>query len=326
MKAPTITAAVRVYNGEDHIASTLDAILGQTRPADEVLVVDDGSTDGTADELRRFGREIRVVRQPNGGYAAAFNSCFAEARGEFVANCDADDVWQPDKLAAQAEALAAHPEVDLAFAAAELFGRGSGPFNSFDHAGVLDAETFGPILYAGNPMCTSSTIVRRRLFATVGTFRDSAAPAEDYDFWLRVAATGATFFYDPTPLVHYRVHAKQVSADLARMHEAEHRAHLATPGPAGDGGRRRAVLANDLRQIGYAKFAAGDTAGARSAYRAALRRRPGPQALAWSVALALPGPLRASLISAARGVKPSKATAATSDGASSGGCVAGDLG
>ncbi len=309
MRAPTITAAVRAYNAEAHIGETVAAILAQTRAPDEVLVVDDGSSDGTRAELAKFGSAIRVVSQPNGGYAAAFNRSFEEARGDFVANCDADDVWEPGKLARQAEVLEGNPEVDLAFGAARLFGLAAGPFNSFAEAGPLDSRTFGPSLYRANPICTSSTLVRRRLFDEVGRFRDSAAPSEDYDFWLRALLAGATFFYDPQPLVRYRVHSRQVSSDLARMHEAEYRAHRSHAELAGSSRAADQVLARDLANVAHVLLVGGDERAARAAYSAALRHRRSLRTLTWLAVLSTPAACRRALIGGLASVKRASAAA-----------------
>ena len=94
-----ISCIVPVYNGERYLAETLQSILGQRVGPLEVIVVDDGSTDGTAGVARRFGSAIRVLHQTNAGPAAARNLGLSEARGDFVAFLDADDLWKPDKLA-----------------------------------------------------------------------------------------------------------------------------------------------------------------------------------------------------------------------------------
>ncbi len=197
MKAPTITAMVRVHNAEEYIGESLTAILSQTRPPDEVLVIDDGSTDGTPDELKRFGGDIRVVRQANSGYAGAFNRGFGEACGDYIATCDADDVWEADKLERQAQALLDHPEIDFAFTGARFFGLAEGPRAPYPGAGLLEPRVLAWRLYCANSVCTSSTLIRRSLFERLGPFEDRAAPCEDYDYWLRALTAGAVSFYDP---------------------------------------------------------------------------------------------------------------------------------
>ena len=93
------------YQAEPWIGATLETVLAQTCPPDEVVVVDDGSTDRTAKIAGGFGDPVRVVRQSNGGPSAAYNRAFRESNGEFVAMCPADDLWEPDKLELQGKAL-----------------------------------------------------------------------------------------------------------------------------------------------------------------------------------------------------------------------------
>ena len=298
MNRPTITAAVRAYNAEEHIGETLTAILSQTVPPDEVVVVDDGSTDGTPAELERFRGEVHVVRQANGGYAGAFNRSFEEARGDFVANCDADDVWEPDKLQRQLDALLVHPETDIAFSGARLFGLKEGAFNRGPAAtGLLERRDFAGELYRGNPICTSSTVVRRSLFARVGPFRHSAAPSEDYDYWLRALLAGATFFHDPSPLVRYRVHSEQVSSDLVRMRKAEYTAHCRHAALADDDRDLvRTVRAHDLSNLARAFWEQGKPREARAHYASSFIQRRSPRTLAWVLALSTPEPCRRPLV------------------------------
>jgi glycosyltransferase involved in cell wall biosynthesis len=298
MRRPTISAAIRAYNAEEHIGETLTAILSQTLPPDEVVVIDDGSTDGTPAELERFRDEVRIVRQANGGYAGAFNRSFEEARGDYVANCDADDVWEPDKLERQLDALLVHPETDVAFAGASLFGLKEGPFNSgLATAGLLGRRDFARQLYRGNPICTSSTVVRRSLFARVGPFRHSAAPSEDYDYWLRALLAGATFFHEPGSLVRYRVHSEQVSSDLLRMRRAEYTAHCRHSELADeDQGLVRDVMARDLSNLARALWEQGSPREARTLFASSFRQRRSPRTLAWVLALSAPDRYRAPLV------------------------------
>lgn len=296
MTAPSISAIVRVHDGEAHVAQTLEAILAQTHPADEIVVVDDGSTDRTPEILARFGAQLHVVRQPNGGLAAAFNRAMAEARGEYVAICDADDLWVPGKLARQAAAVAAHPEVDLAFGAAWIFGAGSGPWGYFPvrEPGVVAPGRFLRDLFRDNVVTTSTVLIRRRLVERLGPFEEHNG-AEDYDYWLRAVRAGATVYYDPEVLVRYRRHAAQVTGSALRMWESGLEVRQLHAGRLRDHDRELvgAVLADNHFRVGRLLVDAGRPAAARPHF-AACARRPGaagPQrarALAWVAVLALP--------------------------------------
>ncbi len=164
MKTPSVSVVVPAYNAERHVAETLSAVLSQSHSPDEVIVVDDGSTDGTADELARFRGEVRVLSQANRGAAGAHNTGFTAARGTYVARCDADDVWGPDKLERQLDVVRRHPEVDIALGAAWVFGREERLFAEPPGEGILDERAFRRTLYRANVVCASSALIRRDLF------------------------------------------------------------------------------------------------------------------------------------------------------------------
>lgn len=111
---PTVSVILPVCNGEPFLAEALGSVLGQTRAPDEVLVVDDGSTDRSAEIARSFA-SVRVLQQPNGGQASALNAGVARSQGDFLAFLDADDRWLPNKLALQLGAFTEEPELELVF-------------------------------------------------------------------------------------------------------------------------------------------------------------------------------------------------------------------
>jgi glycosyltransferase involved in cell wall biosynthesis len=112
---PSISVVIPVHNGELYLAEAVDSALAQTHRPAEVVVVDDGSTDGTAEVAAGLGAAVRYVHQRNRGPGGAMNRGVALARGEYVAFLSADDVWEPEKLAGQMAALVADPSLDLVF-------------------------------------------------------------------------------------------------------------------------------------------------------------------------------------------------------------------
>jgi glycosyltransferase involved in cell wall biosynthesis len=113
---PLISVVIPVFNAEPHLAEALDSVVTQSHPSIEVLVIDDGSTDGSGEVARRYpDPRIRVVSQPNSGPAAARNRGVLIAKGEFLAFLDADDIWEPFKLKLQLDVLQAHPNVAMVF-------------------------------------------------------------------------------------------------------------------------------------------------------------------------------------------------------------------
>src|SRR4051794_134814 len=162
-EGPTISVVVPAFNAERWIAETLECVLAQTSPADEIVVVDDGSTDGTAGVLADFADRVRVIPQANGGCGAAFNTAIGAAASEYVALCPADDLWVPEKLAWQRATLRAHPEVDVSFGAAVNFGAVDAPFPQPSRLGVQERGWLLAEMFERNVIPDPSVVVRRSL-------------------------------------------------------------------------------------------------------------------------------------------------------------------
>lgn len=307
MKPPTISAVVRAYNSERYIAECLSAILSQTRPADEVIVVDDGSTDGTQDELARFRGEIRIVKQANRGVAGALNRCFDEARGEYVANCDADDLWEPRKLERQVETLLRHPETDIALSGSVFFGHTEGPRAPYPGAGLLEPRELARRLYRANFINSCTTVIRRSLHQRLGPFLEGFV-AEDYDYWLRALAAGAVFYYDQDSLVRCRAHSRQISNDALRMHKAVYAIHGWHAGLVKDSRLVEKVLANDLSNIARILSDQGRRREARAVFVSSLRHHLTMRVGVWVLVLSIPDrysrPLADRLVSIKRAFHP----------------------
>ena len=107
----SISVVIPAYNSAAQLARALDSVLAQTRPAEEILVVDDGSTDATAEVARSYGDAVRLIAQANAGAAAARNAGIRAARGTWIAFLDADDEWLPDRLALQTDILDRRPDL-----------------------------------------------------------------------------------------------------------------------------------------------------------------------------------------------------------------------
>ena len=289
---PTVTAVVAAYNSERWIAETLTAILGQTRPADEIVVVDDGSTDGTAAILATFGDAIRVVRRANGGCPAAFNTAFSHATGDFVALCGSDDIWEPDKLEHQLDSIAADPGLDVLFGDAQIFGLVDGNYARPPGTGRLDNVALRAALYRENLVCAPSVMIRRSLFERLGPFVERFG-ADDYEYWMRCLRAGAAFHYDPRVLLRYRRHEDNLSSGLLWMTQCSLDVHRWYAADLGDPALAREVLAQDHFKLGRLLVDEDRIGEARSAFRAASRRAVKPRALAWLAVLNLPAGARA---------------------------------
>jgi glycosyltransferase involved in cell wall biosynthesis len=292
MRRPSITVVMPAYNAERFIAESLNAVLSQTRPPDEVIVVDDGSTDSTLDELQRFCHETRIITQSNAGAGGAYTRGFATASSQYVARCDADDVWEPTKLQRQVATLCEHPSIDIAFSGAVNFGAADLPawegiWEPPPDEGLLDPLRFARNMYRYCFICASTAIVRRSLFERLGGFV-THHPCEDYDYWLRALKVGATFFYDPAILVRYRRHSGSVTSDLLRMYRGTYQVHTWHTDLVEDRRLVREVLAQDRYRIGQWLFENGHPRRARRAFMASFRLGPAFRELGWAVALCAP--------------------------------------
>ena len=306
--ATTITAVVGVYNAERFITATVESILAQTRPADEIIVIDDGSTDETPNLLAQFGGAVRVIRQDNGGCPAAFNRGFTEARGDYVAMCGADDLWLPTKLEQQAAALAEHPEIDIAFGASWSFGDADAPWPAPPGIGILDPGLFLPVLFAENIVCASSILVRRNLYQRLGPFLEvvdgERFACDDYEYWLRALTAGAVFYYGRGTHTRYRRHAGNATLAqgwVCRSRTATHELHAAA---VTDRELVARTLANDLRLQARADVSEGNLASARMAFLRSLRHERNARALLFTALLCLPKPLSRGLIRRWERIRP----------------------
>jgi len=210
--APTVSIVVPVYNRADLIGETLHALLAQTyRPEPEIVVADDGSTDATPEVLGQFGDRIRVARQDNQGASAARNLALHHATGDYIAFCDSDDLWTPDKLKRQIPLFEAHPRAGFVY----------GDFRCFD----TDADTgrrewtiekptpSGFILRAlleRNFIVPSTVVVSREALDAAGPFDPACCNAEDYDLFLRLSLRTEAV-YDTGLACYYRQHPVSAS-------------------------------------------------------------------------------------------------------------------
>lgn len=288
MADPSISVAIPAYNAALWIGATIDSVLAQTRAPFEVIVVDDGSTDDTVLELERFGERICLIRQENRGPSAAYNRAFAAASGDYIAMCPADDIWEPRKLQWQAEVLASDERIDIAFGHAREFGLSDTDYERPPEEGILENESFRRAMYEVCLIPAPTAVIRRALYERLGPFREDLA-CEDYEFWMRALADEAVFYYDPRLLINFRRHGANVSARLLDMREMAYEIHRTYAEDLRDPGLARAVMADDLRQIGRYHLDAGRLGRAAGAYRRSLRYGLSPRALLGAVALGVPG-------------------------------------
>jgi glycosyltransferase involved in cell wall biosynthesis len=181
-----VSVIIPTYNRVAWVTEAVASVLAQTYGNFELLVADDGSTDGTAAALAKFGGEIKVIHgETRRGVSAARNLGAAAATGDWLAFLDSDDLWLPDKLARQVEYLRAHPELVIC-QTEEIWIRNGVRVNPPRRCRKVAGDIFLPSLrrYLVSP---SAVMLRHRLFEAMGGFDETLPAAEDYDLWLRVA-------------------------------------------------------------------------------------------------------------------------------------------
>jgi glycosyltransferase involved in cell wall biosynthesis len=223
-EAVLVSVIVPVHNGAATLEETLGSVAAQTHRDIEILIVDDGSTDGTTRVAERFcAREprARLIRQPHGGVASARNRGIAEARGAWVAPIDSDDLWHPDKLAAQIEAAAAAPVpvgfVYCWFDYVDAEGRSLGPGERF----AVEGRGFERLVYRNYVGNGSALLISREALRSVGGYDEGRGfldCCEDMVLQLRLARRYPVAVV-PRPLVGYRIGGAR-SADYRRAYRS----------------------------------------------------------------------------------------------------------
>lgn len=217
---PAVSVVIPVFNAAPYLEEALASVFGQTLLPADIIAVDDGSTDGSGEILRAQAdgngrRGLRVLFREHRGVAAALNDGIAAATGEFVAFLDADDHWEPDKLARQADLLACQPGTDACFGWVQ-------PFISPDLPDAVKAGIFCPP--EPQPGWLKQTmLVRRAAFVKTGLFDPTYRTGDFIEWFMRAQAAGLTTAMLPAVVTHRRLHRSGLSSrtehqkDFARM-------------------------------------------------------------------------------------------------------------
>jgi GT2 family glycosyltransferase len=304
MATPLASIVLPTYNRAYSLPKTIDSVLAQSYRELEVVIVDDGSTDGTGDLIEsRYGTDSRVRYhyRNNGGVSAARNTAMRLVRGEVLVFCDSDDLWTVDKLRLQMEAFERFPEVNLVWT----------DVSAMDPAGAILHERYTRLcypawktrpleemfarsedlgatrVYVGNVFATMvggtlvnmpSVAIRASLPATIGNFDETMRTGEDYDFTLRACAVGPVAFIDvptvlyrvgaPDQLTHASLHADQARnwfRAVARFREAGRLPAMMSPQ------RMKAILAGKYQWLGMSELLCDNRRAARAALWQSIR-------------------------------------------------------
>lgn len=236
---PAVSVVIPTYNNARYINEALDSVLGQSFTDYEIIVVDDGSTDDTAEVVSAYGPRVAYHRQDNGGLAVARNTGLRLAAGALLTYLDADDIWEPDNLSVKASILEQHPSLGGVFSEFSIFD-GAGvrtlrgtrqmfPFFERTRRGMNDILREGVVgtlpggrtvqasmglvfdsLFWGNFILPTSMVFRVEFARQIGEFRPELRTQQDYEYWLRFARRYPLAWVDQ-PLVRYRRHPGQLT-------------------------------------------------------------------------------------------------------------------
>lgn len=213
MSEPTFAIVITAYEAAGTVAAAVSSALAQTRPAEEVIVVDDGSKDDLAGALAPYMERIELVRRENGGGAAARNTGWRAAKSEFMAVLDADDAYDPRRLEVIAELAAREPDLDLITTDARLLAGGE-PAGTF--------ATYTPFIWENQRTAIFWTCfvggwpaIRLSRLEAIGGFDEGMRIAYDWDCWLRCILDGARAGFVDKPFYDYVLHQGSLSASRA---------------------------------------------------------------------------------------------------------------
>lgn len=213
MSGPTFAIVITAYEAAGTIAAAVESALAQTRPAEELIVVDDGSNDDLAGALAPYLDRIELIQRENGGGAAARNTGAEAAKSDFMAILDADDAYHPGRLEAIASLAGERPDLDLVTTDARLLAQGK-PVGAF--------ATYTPFVWENQRTAIFTTCfvggwpaVRLSRLASIGGFDESFRIAYDWDCWLRCLLDGGGAGFVEKPYYDYVLHQGSLSANRA---------------------------------------------------------------------------------------------------------------
>lgn len=250
---PAVSVLMTAHNAQAYIETAISSVLSQTFGDLEIVVVDDGSTDGTWARIEEsVDPKLRKFRQQHRGRAEAVNRAAAEARGSWLAFLDADDQWRPDKLALQMAVFKEHPEADLVFTQSEWIGPAG------EALGIVTRPWDGPMSAAelfcdnvtGNASCV---MVRREAFEAAGGFDPEMPACIDLDCWIRIGLLRKGNLWGiPEPLTLHRRHDNQITADWRRMQAGWNRLLEKLEGRSPELLRHRRIATANMRRFWFA--------------------------------------------------------------------------
>jgi len=205
----SVAVIIPTYNRAATLGRALESVYTQSRQADEVCVVDDGSIDGTEELIKQQYPDTIYIKQKNSGVSSARNKGVDATTSKYLSFLDSDDEWLPEKLETQLGALQAEPDFRLVHSD-EIWIRNGKRVNQMDKHKKRGGDLFARCL----PLCVispSSVVMERSLYVDLGGFDESLPACEDYDLWLRLCSREQVLFIDTALLKKYGGHEDQLS-------------------------------------------------------------------------------------------------------------------
>ncbi len=205
----SISVIIPSYNRLHTLPRAIDSVLNQSVPVHELIVVDDGSTDGTVEYIKQHYSTIRLISQSQRGVSAARNVGIASAKGQWIALLDSDDEWLPDKIAKQQQKLQQLPDSKICHTE-EIWVRNGKRVNAMQK----HKKTGGWIYENCLPLCAmspSSIVFHCSVLQAVGLFDEALPACEDYDLWLRICNQFPVIFIEEPCIIKYGGHEDQLS-------------------------------------------------------------------------------------------------------------------
>ncbi|PSB07203.1 glycosyl transferase family 2 [filamentous cyanobacterium CCP1] len=212
VQTPTVSVVMAVYNAERYVAQAIDSILQQTFTDFELIILNDGSTDGSLRILQQYEKRdhrIRLISRENQGIPRTRNDLLKASQGEFMAVMDSDDVALPDRLSLQVNFLRQHPEVVCVGGAHDLIDH-KGRFLTRLHLPTDDEAIQQAVIVGHAPICNPCALIRREALLQVGGYDERLGQAEDLDVWLKLGEIGKLANLSDSVL-QYRVHPQSIS-------------------------------------------------------------------------------------------------------------------
>ena len=222
---PKVDIIIPAYNAAKYLPAAIESVVAQTFEDWRILLIDDGSTDNTAEivapYIERLGTKLKYIRQANGGVSAARNAALRNSSAEFLAMLDADDIWLPCRLDESIKCFEGRPQVGLSYGSVAFVDQTGVVLKTFDARQRHAEGNIAPYIYMRDVQLPSPTVTfRRSCVDEVGVFDESMRVTEDRDLWLRIALKFEVGFV-PTVIAHYRTSPNSLTTDPDRMLRAQ---------------------------------------------------------------------------------------------------------